>query len=168
MIRNLGELLPKINNKAYVSEFAYVVGEIEIDEFSSIWPGAVLRGDNGKISVGKGSNIQDNSVVHSDYGSKIGDNVTIGHGVVIHSKQIGSGTLIGNGAVLNDDVIIGKRCLIAAGSVVIEGTTIPDDTIVRGIPGKAIGRTLDKHKQLLERAAKFYREKIEVYKKSGL
>ena len=120
MIRNLGELIPKINDKAYVSEFAYVVGEIEIDEFSSIWPGAVLRGDNGKISVGKGSNIQDNSVVHSDYGSKIGDNVTVGHGVVIHSKQIGSGTLIGNGAVLNDDVIIGKRCLIAAGSVVIE------------------------------------------------
>ena len=75
---------------------------------------------------------------------------------------------MGSEMCIRDSVIIGKRCLIAAGSVVIEGTTIPDDTIVRGIPGKAIGRTLEKHKQLLERAAKFYREKIEVYKKSGL
>ena len=106
MIRNLNNLKPKINDKAYVNEAAYVVGEVEIDEFSSVWPGAVIRADSGKISIGKRSNIQDNSAVHSDNGSIIGDDVTIGHGVVIHSKKIGNGTLIGNGAVLNDEVTI--------------------------------------------------------------
>ena len=68
MIKNLGKLVPQINEKGYVNEFAYVVGEVELGEFSSIWPGAVVRADNGKISIGKRTNIQDNSVVHSDYG----------------------------------------------------------------------------------------------------
>ena len=120
MIRNLNNLKPKIDPNAYVNESAYVVGEVEIDEFSSVWPGAVIRADSGKISIGKRSNIQDNSAVHSDNGSIIGDDVTIGHGVVIHSKKIGNGTLIGNGAVLNDEVTIGSNCIVAAGSVVIE------------------------------------------------
>jgi len=146
MIRNLNNLKPKIDPNAYVNESAYVVGEVEIAEFSSVWPGAVIRADSGKISIGKRSNIQDNSAVHSDNGSFIGDDVTIGHGVVIHSKKIGNGTLIGNGAVLNDEVTIGSNCIVAAGSVVIEGTDIPDNSIVRGIPGKTIGRILDKHK----------------------
>ena len=91
MIRNLNNLKPKINPNAYDNEAAYVVGEVEIDEFSSVWPGAVIRADSGKISIGKRSNIQDNSAVHSDNGSIIGDDVTIGHGVVIHSKKIGNG-----------------------------------------------------------------------------
>tara|TARA_B100001741_G_scaffold297447_1_gene282178 strand:+ start:108 stop:614 length:507 start_codon:yes stop_codon:yes gene_type:complete len=168
MIRNLNNLKPKINPNAYVNESAYVVGEVEIDEFSSVWPGAVIRADSGKISIGKRSNIQDNSAVHSDNGSIIGDDVTIGHGVVIHSKKIGNGTLIGNGAVLNDEVTIGSNCIVAAGSVVIEGTDIPDNSIVRGIPGKAIGRILDKHKELIKRAGGFYVERSKIYKEAGL
>ena len=94
MIKNLGKLIPQINEKGYVNEFAYVVGEVVLGEFSSIWPGAVVRADNGKISIGKRTNIQDYSVVHSDYGSTIGDDVTIGHCVVIHSKKIGNNTPI--------------------------------------------------------------------------
>ena len=168
MIKNLGKLIPIINKNAYVNEVAYVVGEVEIDEDSSIWPGAVVRADNGKISIGKRTNIQDNSVVHSDYGSSIGDDVTIGHGVVIHSKKIGNNTLIGNGAVLNDNVTIGNNCLVAAGSVVIEGSDIPDNSIVRGIPGKNIGRILDRHLELIKGAGKFYVERIKIYKEADL
>ena len=168
MIRNLNNLKPKIDPNAYVNESAYVVGEVEISEFSSVWPGAVIRADSGKISIGKRSNIQDNSAVHSDNGSIIGDDVTIGHGVVIHSKKIGNGTLIGNGAVLNDEVTIGSNCIVAAGSVVIEGTDIPDNSIVRGIPGKAIGRILDKHTELIKRAGGFYVERSKIYKEAGL
>ena len=168
MIKNLGKLIPKINENAYINEVAYVVGEVELGEFSSIWPGAVVRADNGKISIGKRTNIQDNSVVHSAYGSTIGDDVTIGHGVVIHSKKIGNNTLIGNGAVLNDNVTIGNNCLVAAGSVVIEGTDIPDNSIVRGIPGKNIGRILDRHLDLIKGAGKFYVEKIKLYKDANL
>ena len=168
MIRNLNNLKPKIDPNAYVNESAYVVGEVEMDEFSSVWPGAVIRADSGKISIGKRSNIQDNSAVHSDNGSIIGDDVTIGHGVVIHSKKIGNGTLIGNGAVLNDEVTIGSNCIVAAGSVVIEGTDITDNSIVRGIPGKAIGRILDKHKELIKRAGGFYVESSKIYKEAGL
>lgn len=168
MIRNLKNLSPKIHKEAYVNESAYVVGEVEIGGFSSVWPGAVIRADSGKILIGERTNIQDNTAVHSDFGSVIGNDVTIGHGVVIHSKKIGDGSLIGNGAVLNDNVTIGKNCLVAAGSVVIEGTDIPDNSIVRGIPGKAIGRLLDKHKELIKRAGDFYVERIKIYKESGL
>jgi len=163
MIKNLGNLQPIINKDAYVNEVAYIVGEVEIGAFSSVWPGAVIRGDNGKIFIGKRTNIQDNSVVHSDYGSEIGDDVTIGHGVVIHSKKIGNNTLIGNGAVLNDNVTIGNNCLVAAGSVVIEGTDIPDNSIVRGIPGKAIGRILDRHLELIKGAGEFYVKRVKIY-----
>ena len=120
MIRTLDGKSPKIDPTAFVSEFAYVVGDVELGPNSSIWPGAVIRADSGKIQIGAGSNIQDNSVLHAHADAKIGDNVTIGHGVVCHARTIGNGSLIGNGATLNDGVILGENCLVAAGSTVVD------------------------------------------------
>ena len=120
MIRTLDGKSPKIDPTAFVSEFAYVVGNVELGPNSSIWPGAVIRADSGKIQIGAGSNVQDNSVLHADADAEIGDNVTIGHGVVCHARMIGNGSLIGNGATLNDGVILGENCLVAAGSTVVD------------------------------------------------
>ena len=111
LIRNLGDKKPLVHPSAFISEAAYVVGDVEIGEGSSIWPGTVIRGDSGKVTIGKYTNIQDNSVVHGDDDVEIGDYVTIGHRVMCHAKYIGNLSLIGNGSIINDGVIIGKNSI---------------------------------------------------------
>ena len=96
LIRNLGDKKPLVHPSAFISEAAYVVGDVEIGEGSSIWPGTVIRGDSGKVTIGKYTNIQDNSVVHGDDDVEIGDYVTIGHRVLCQAKYIGNLSLIGN------------------------------------------------------------------------
>ena len=168
MIRTLGDKSPKIDPTAFVSEFAYVVGDVELGPHSSIWPGAIIRADSGKIQIGAGSNVQDNSVLHADADAKIGDNVTIGHGVVCHARMIGNGSLIGNGTTLNDGVILGESCLVAAGSTVTENSVFEAHSLVRGTPGKAIGRIRTRHAELMSRAAASYVNRIARYTASGL
>lgn len=167
-IRSLDGKTPRIHETAYVSEAAYVIGDVEVGAHSSVWPGAVIRADSGVIRIGEGTNVQDNSVLHADDDAFIGDGVTIGHGVVCHARQIGDGSLVGNGAVLNDGVVLGKGCLVAAGSTLTENTEIEDGMIVRGTPGKAVGRLRDRHKELLERAANSYVNRIPRYKAAEL
>tara|TARA_Y100000588_G_scaffold393653_1_gene510504 strand:+ start:1356 stop:1889 length:534 start_codon:yes stop_codon:yes gene_type:complete len=168
MIRTLGNKSPKIDPTAFVSEFAYVVGDVELGPNSSIWPGVVIRADSAKIQIGAGSNVQDNSVLHADADAKIGDNVTIGHGVVCHAQTIGNGSLIGNGATLNDGVIIGNNCLVAAGSTVVDNAEFTQNSLIRGTPAKAIGRIRPRHLELMRRAAAFYVSQITIYKSSDL
>ena len=112
MIRNLGDKKPLIDPTAFISEAAYIVGDVVIGKHSSIWPGTVIRADNGKIVIGDSTNIQDNSVVHGDADVFIGDGVTIGHRVMCHAAEVGDGSLIGNGAVVNDGAKIGSRSII--------------------------------------------------------
>ena len=159
--------MPRVHETAFVSEAAYVIGEVEIGPRSSVWPGAVIRADSGKISIGEGSNVQDNAVLHADADAWIGDGVTIGHGVICHARKIGDGSLLGNGSVLNDGVEIGERCLIAAGSTITENTVIPERSLVRGTPGKVLGTIRDRHEQLQRHAADAYVRRIARYKKSG-
>ena len=149
MIRTLDGKSPKIHPTAFVSEFAYIVGDVELGPNSSIWPGAVIRADSGKIQIGAGSNVQDNSVLHADADAEIGDNVTIGHGVVCHARMIGNGSLIGNGATLNDGVILGENCLVAAGSTVVDNAEFAQNSLIRGTPGKAIGKIRSRHSELM-------------------
>jgi carbonic anhydrase/acetyltransferase-like protein (isoleucine patch superfamily) len=110
---------------------------------ASIWFGAVLRGDNDPITVGENSNVQDNCVLHTDFGEPlvIGDNVTIGHMVMLHGCTVGDGSLIGIGAVVLGRARIGRQCLIGARSLITEGKEIPDRSVVMGAPGKVV-RTL--------------------------
>lgn len=167
MLLELDGIKPQVHETAFVSEQATVIGDVRIGPNSSVWPGAVIRADSGTITIGEGSNVQDNSVIHADDDATIGNGVTIGHGVVCHGKTIGDGCLLGNGSVLNDGVVLGKDCLVAAGSIIPENTTFEDNQLIRGVPGKAIGRLRLRHQQLQERAALSYVRRIERYKRSS-
>ena len=168
MIRSLDGKTPKIDPSAFVSEAAYIVGDVEIGPRSSIWPGVVIRADAGKIKIGAGTNIQDNSALHADADAYIGDDVTIGHGVVCHAKTIGDGCLLGNGSTLNDGAVLGERCLVSAGSVVTENTVFEEESLIRGVPGKSIGKIREKHAEIMRSAAAFYVNVIPRYEAAGL
>ena len=128
----------------WVAPDASVIGNVLLAENSSVWWGAKIRGDNDEISIGKGSNIQDNSVLHTDLGFplSVGVNCTIGHRVMLHGCTIGDFSLIGMGATILNGAVIGKNCLIGAGALISEKKQIPDDSLVMGMPGKVI-RKLD-------------------------
>ena len=167
MIRSLDGLTPRIDDTAYVSEAAYVIGDVEIGAGSSVWPGAVIRGDDGKITIGRHTNVQDNSVVHCDGDATIGDNVTIGHGVVCHARRVGDMCLIGNGAVVNDGAEIGDRTLISAGSVVPDRKKVPPHSLVGGSPARVRAPMRDRFVELIKLAADSYAERAERYKRTG-
>ena len=120
MIRSLDGKTPKIDPTAFISEFAYIIGDVEIGAGSSVWPGAVIRADAGKIAIGKNTCIQDNSVLHGDADVEIGNNVVIGHKVLCHAAKIGDRVLLGNGSTVNDGVVIGCDSLIASGILSID------------------------------------------------
>jgi len=124
----------------WVAPEAVLIGRVRLMRNASIWFGAVLRGDNDWITVGENSNIQDNSVVHTDPGQPvvIGSSVTVGHKVILHSTTIGDNSLIGMGATLLNRSRIGKNCLIGAGTLIPEGKEIPDGSLVVGSPGRVV------------------------------
>jgi len=167
LIRSLGGKTPSIHPTAFISEAAYIVGDVEIGEGSSIWPGTVIRGDTGKITIGKFTNIQDNSVLHGDDDVIIGDNVTIGHRVMCHGRNIGNRVLIGNGAILNDGVLVGEESVIGSGSMILENMDIPEKSIVVGMPGRIRGSVKDKHVNMIDRIAAGYASKAQKYKAEG-
>ena len=152
---------------AFVMFAAYVVGDVEIGEGSSIWPGTVIRGDMGKVRIGKYTNIQDNSVVHGDDDVEIGDYVIVGHRVMCHAKYIGDQSLIGNGAIINDGVIIGKNSVVGSGTMVLENMDIPERSIVVGMPGRVRGEIQQKHLDLQVELADIYSNQAKRYKKEG-
>jgi carbonic anhydrase/acetyltransferase-like protein (isoleucine patch superfamily) len=144
MIYALGDLTPCIDESAYVCDSAQVIGHVVLGPNSSVWFGAVMRGDNEGLTLGAGANVQDQAVVHSDIGYPvhIGANVTIGHSAIVHGCIIGDGSLIGMGAIIQNGAVIGKGCLIGAGTLVTEHKVIPDGSLVVGTPGRVV-RQLD-------------------------
>ena len=167
MIRSLEGKAPQVHGAAWVSEAAYVVGDVVIGEGSSVWPSAVVRADEGRVTIGRWTNIQDGAVVHADYDAEIGDHVTVGHSAVVHSARIGGHCLIGNNATLLDDVELGDFCLVAAGAVVLPGVKAPDRSLLVGAPAQV--RPLDpKHAPLLESRGERYAKKAQRYKREGL
>jgi carbonic anhydrase/acetyltransferase-like protein (isoleucine patch superfamily) len=133
-VRAVGDKVPVLAETAWVSEAAYVVGDVVLGEGSSVWPGAVVRGDFGSIRVGDYTTIEDNCVVHSGGQTIIGDYNIIGHSIVVHCARIGSSCLIGNHSTLLDDAEIGDFCLIAAGTLLPARTKVPDRSFVSGAP----------------------------------
>lgn len=136
----LGDSTPQIAASAWVADTAQVMGNVHLAPDSSIWFGAVLRGDNEPITIGHGSNIQDNSVLHSDLGKPltVGANVTVGHMVMLHGCSIGDGSLIGIGAVVLNGARIGRHCLVGAGALVTEGKEFPDGSMIIGSPARVV------------------------------
>ena len=167
MIRSLDGKSPKIHPTAFVSEFAYVVGDVEIGEGSSVWPGTVIRADAGKIAIGKNTCIQDNSVVHGDDDVSIGDNVVIGHRVMCHAKTVGNSVLIGNGAVVNDGVEIGEYSLLASGCMVVDNMQIGPRSLVMGVPARVRGEVQERHAALIDSTGAHYVERAQRYKRQG-
>lgn len=153
---------------AFLSDTARVMGDVLLGEGVNVWPSAVVRGDVAKITIGPGTNIQDNATVHCDSGkpNTIGDNVSIGHNAVVHGKSIGDGTLIGMHATVLGETVIGKRCLIAAGALVTPGTTVPDDHVLMGVPGKVIRETSDEEKRYLQWLGEHYVQLANRYHKA--
>ena len=138
----LGDSAPVFpeGDEYWIAPNAVVVGNVILKKNASIWFGAVLRGDNEPIQIGENSNIQDNSVLHTDHGSPltIGDNVTVGHMVMLHGCTIGDNALIGIGSVVLNGAKIGKNCLVGANTLITEGKEFADNTMIMGSPGKAV------------------------------
>lgn len=122
----------------FVADTARVVGDVKIGKNCSIWYGAVIRGDEAPIQIGRNTNVQDNCVIHADKGFdvEIGADVTIGHGSIVHGCRIGAGSLIGMGAIILNGAVIGKDCLIGAGALVTGRSNIPDKSLVIGSPAR--------------------------------
>ena len=139
-IYQLDDFKPELHDTAWVADSAQVIGKVTLGEGSSVWFGVVIRGDSDTITVGAGSNVQDGSVLHADEGVPlaIGDNVTIGHQVMLHGCSIGDGSLIGIQSVVLNGAKIGKNCLVGAGSLVTEGKEFPDGSMILGSPAKAV------------------------------
>lgn len=141
LVRAYRGVLPQLASGVYLAPTASVMGDVEIGEDSSVWYGAVLRGDVGPIRIGRRSNVQDLSCIHMSKDRSralIGDDVTIGHHVVIHGAQIENGALIGIGAILLDNAVIGAEALVAAGSLVPANMVVPPRVLVRGQPAKVV------------------------------
>ena len=157
-IYRLGDDSPRIGNRAWVADSAQIIGRVALGEDANVWFGAVLRGDNEWITLGARSNVQECSVLHTDIGFPLtlGDDVTIGHQVMLHGCTIGDGTLIGIQSVVLNGAKIGKRCLVGAGSVITEGKEFADGSLIFGSPAKVV-RVLSEEQQarLLASAAHY-------------
>ncbi len=139
-IYQLDDVTPDVHPTAWVADSAQVMGRVSLAENASIWYGAVLRGDNDSISVGRNSNVQDGSVLHTDHGSPlvIGEDVTIGHQVMLHGCTVGDCSLVGIGSVVMNGARIGRHCIVGAGALITEGKQFPDGVLIVGSPAKVV------------------------------
>lgn len=144
MIKNYKSISPKIADGVFVAENASVIGSVKIGKGCSVWYGAVIRADSDSIVIGENTNIQDNCTVHTafDYGVKIGNGVTVGHNAVVHGCTVGDNTLIGMNSTILNGAVIGNNSIVGAGALVTEHKQFPDNSLIIGIPAKAVA-TLD-------------------------
>lgn len=140
MFVSFGGKVPRDEGAAFVAPNATVLGDVTLMPNTTIWYGAVLRGDSGSLTVGEGSNVQDNAVLHCDEGGTVtlGKNVSVGHSAIVHGCTVGDNTLIGMHATLLNHCVVGKNCIIGAGALVPEGMVIPDGMIAVGVPAKIL------------------------------
>ena len=149
---------PRLHESAFVASGARLIGDVTLAEGASVWYNAVVRGDSAPITLGVGSNLQDNVSVHVDAGSPvvIGENVSVGHNAVVHGCTIGDGSLIGMGSVVLSGAVIGAGCLVAGGAVVLGGTIVPDGSLVAGVPAKVRRELTDEERAGIRENAQRY------------
>ena len=154
----LDDIAPSVHPSAFVAEDARVIGRVTLAADSSVWFGAVLRGDTDPITVGEGANIQDGSVLHADIGVPltVGARVTVGHQVILHGCTVGDGSLIGIGAVVLNGARIGRHCLVGARALVTEGKTFPDGVLILGSPAKVVRELTEQEIEALRQSAAHY------------
>ena len=165
MLYQLGEKTPDVSKAGFIAESAQLIGSVIMEQDSSVWFNAVIRADNAEIKIGARSNIQDGSVLHVDENVplKIGEDVTIGHKVMLHGCTIGDGSLIGINAVVLNNAVIGKNCIIGANALVTENMQIPDNSMALGSPAKVVKQIDEKIGQMLVAGATHYVEKARDY-----
>lgn len=152
------------DNDYWVAPDASLIGRVRLMKNASVWFGAVLRGDNDWIVLGENSNIQDNSVVHTDPGQPvtIGANVTVGHKVILHSTTVGDGSLIGMGSTLLNRSKIGRNCIVGANTLIAEGKEFPDNSLIVGSPGRVVRQLTEQQVAVLKISAEVY---VQNYKR---
>ena len=165
-IYELDNISPRIADSAWVADSAQVMGNVELAENSSVWFGVVIRGDTDSIQIGKRTNIQDLSVLHADVGMPltIGDDVTVGHKVMLHGCTVGDGSLIGIGAIVLNGAKIGKGCLVGAGALVTEGKEFADGSMIIGSPAKVVRELTEEQQAGLQMSALHYIENARRFK----
>ena len=157
-IYELDGVAPQVHATAWVADSAQVMGRVTLGEDASVWFGTVVRGDTDSLTIGAGSNVQDASVLHADFGKPlvIGERVTVGHQVMLHGCTIGDESLIGIGAVVLNGARIGKNCLVGAGALVTEGKEFPDGSMILGSPAKAVRQLTPEQIEGLRLSAQHY------------
>jgi len=155
----LGDHEPKLpDGFHWIAESASVIGKVEIGEDVGIWFGCVLRGDRELIKLGKGTNVQENTIMHTDMGYPLttGEGCTIGHRAILHGCTIGNNSLVGMGAIILNGAKIGNNCLVGAGTLVTEGKEFPDGTLIMGSPAKAVRELDDEASSMLKWSSEHY------------
>jgi carbonic anhydrase/acetyltransferase-like protein (isoleucine patch superfamily) len=162
----LDNIAPRIADSAWLADSAEVIGNVELADDTSVWFGAILRGDNEVLRLGRGSNVQDGSVLHSDPGfpCTVGENVTVGHQVMLHGCTIGDGTLVGMNAVVLNGAKIGRNCIVGAGALVTEGKEFPDGSMILGAPAKVARALTEEQIAGLKRPAQHYVDNARRYR----
>lgn len=167
MIHTYRGTAPRIDPSAFIAESAQIIGDVVIGKASSVWFNAVIRGDVNYIHIGERTNIQDGCLLHvrhEKYPLLVGNDVTVGHGAILHGCTIDDCCLIGMGSVVLDNAKIAHHTLIAAGAVVREGAEIPPEVLVAGVPAKVVRPLTEEEKRMLEQSAKNYLEFVKSYR----
>ena len=167
MLIELDGIVPEADrDDCWVAPTAVLIGDVRLETDASVWWGAVLRGDNEPITVGRASNVQDGCVLHTDPGFPllIGPEVTVGHLAVLHGCTIGEGSLVGIGAAVLNGAVVGRNCLIAAKALVGEGRRIPDNSLVMGVPGKVVGEVRPEQAERIRAGTAVYVRRWQRYR----
>ncbi len=169
MIQSINGVDPVKDRTAYVHSAAVVIGDVTLRKESSVWPGAVVRGDLSHIEIGERTNIQDGCLLHTTHLPLIiGNDVTVGHGAILHSCDIGAGTLIGMGAIVLDAAKIGENCIIGAGTLIPPGKVIPPRSVVMGNPFKITRNVTNEDLANNAEGVAHYVQQIKNYIKTGI
>jgi carbonic anhydrase/acetyltransferase-like protein (isoleucine patch superfamily) len=171
LIRNYRGHVPQIAATAYVDPQAVVIGDVVIGEYTSVWPCAVIRGDVDSIRIGARCSIQDGTVIHvqtDEYETHVGDDVTVGHRVILHGCKVGSRCLIGMGCIILNGAKIGDGSIIAAGALIPERMVVPPGSLVMGTPGKVRRQVTPEDLEGMKRGVQGYVELQQIYKTENL
>jgi carbonic anhydrase/acetyltransferase-like protein (isoleucine patch superfamily) len=166
MLYQLDARVPILHESAFVAPTAHLIGSVVLEENASVWFQVVVRGDNDVLTIGRDSNVQDGSVLHTDSGIPLtlGRGVTVGHKVMLHGCTVGDYSLIGMNAVVLNRASIGRYCMIGANALITEGKVIPDGSVVMGSPGKVVRTVTDQERLVLEGSAAHYVENAQRYR----
>ncbi len=160
MLLKFGEHYPAVGRPVFVAPGSYLIGQVTLGDRASVWFNAVIRADAAPIAVGAGSNVQDNATLHADPGfpCRIGEDVTVGHGAIVHGAWIGDAVLIGMGAIIMNGARINQQTIIAAGCLVPEGMEIPQGVLVMGAPARVVRALSPDERENIRRSAEHYQK----------